>query len=475
MKTLVYTGVLIVMICTSCTKKFLDVDNTQQLYRETYVKDLTTLREYMRGVYYLYSSSVESGEAAGAYADVVADNIRPMTLTSSNATISHYNWVQESVPSALRNMNALWRNGYNTIRNASFVVQKAAEYAAEDATVAGVLKGEALALRALIHWRLVCVFAQPHAFTADGSHIGIPYITTYDFTQAYHRNTVAEVYNSMIDDLNEAINLLPAISTDTRQMNKRAAKALLARVYLYKGDYTNAKRWAAEVATEAPLMTIANGYPNDMFKLKNATATESLFQLTPFTQNAWGRFLRRSPITHVSTNDLGLIITESSTDVRRTWVFDTIVANVHHLLIKKFPANVAPEIPGQTTTEAAYYTPVLRSSEMFLTAAEAAAHTNDESGARTYLNAVRKRADPSRPDVTATGTALLDSIEKERRKELSFEGYRMFDLLRLKKGVTRIDVLPGVPTSLPYPNHKAIAPLPYDEVSIGKLKQNESY
>ncbi|WP_315816497.1 RagB/SusD family nutrient uptake outer membrane protein [Paraflavitalea speifideaquila] len=72
-----------------------------------------------------------------------------------------------------------------------------------------------------------------------------------------------------------------------------------------------------------------------------------------------------------------------------------------------------------------YYPPIIRSSEMYLTAAEASAKINDDNTAKFYLNAIRKRADPTIADITATGNALIDSIYKERRKELCFEGFRM--------------------------------------------------
>lgn len=475
MKYISLITVVFVMILNSCTKDFLDVPNTSQLYRETYVKDLITLREYLRGAYFRFYTNVEAGETTMAYPEVAADNIRPLSITSSQATISHYNWVQEAVPSAIRNMTGLWRESYSAIRNLSFVIRTVDKYRSENEAEADAIKGEALAMRALLHSKLVNVFAQPYGYTNDASHIGIPYIATDDITQPYSRQSVEEVYNAMISDLDAAISLLPAATGDIRLMNRRAAKALLARIYLFKNDYAKAKTLAIEVLNEVPLMTIAGGYPVDIFKWKGQSVTETLFQTTSGTSNAFGRWLRRAPISLVATNDLAMLLLESTSDIRSSWVKDTIVAGNHHWLVKKFPTGVTPENPNVSSVDVAYNAPIIRSSEMFLTAAEAAAKTNDEDAARTYLNAVRKRADPSRPDLTTGGDALLDSIYKERRKELAFEGIRLFDLLRLKKDVVRTEVLPGSPAVLPYPNDKAIAPLPLDEIRIGNLPQNAGY
>src|ERR1043165_1247719 len=102
------------VLCVSCTKKFLDVDNTQQLFRESYVKDLTTMQEYVRGVYFNIASSVEGDERQASYVDLVADDLKPNT-TSSNP---FYNWAQTE----LITLSSLWTNSYLTIRMCNFAI-----------------------------------------------------------------------------------------------------------------------------------------------------------------------------------------------------------------------------------------------------------------------------------------------------------------------------------------------------------------
>jgi starch-binding outer membrane protein, SusD/RagB family len=112
---------------------------------------------------------------------------------------------------------------------------------------------------------------------------------------------------------------------------------------------------------------------------------------------------------------------------------------------------------------------------MYLTAAESYAHLSNTDSARYYLDAIRIRANSSAASSMATGPALLDSIYKERRKELAFEGTRMFDLLRWKKGVNRPDETNPAFKTLSYPNNKAIAPVPTVDVEVSGMSQNPGY
>lgn len=476
MKRKIQGTILVIIIAfPSCSKEFLNVKNTQNLFRESYVSNLTTMEEYVRGIYYkLATAPFESGEVECTYPELVADNLRAISSTSySRHATAVYNWVQQDFTGV---SYQLWQNCYVDVRNCCFVIEEIDKYKSENPAKANYMKGQAFALRALVHFKLVNVFAQHYSYKANASHYGVPYITSSDVTKPFSRQTVAEVYDAMINDLNKAIELLPIAVTDTRFMNIMAAKALLARIYLFMEDYVNAKKMAKEVADNVPLMTVANGYPMDIFKWKTPSATETLFQLTPTSSNLFGRYIQGTTIKYSATNDIAEILTENNNDARYSWIKDSSIGANPVFLIKKFPKGVAPEVPAVIAKpDVAYYPAILRSSEMYLTVAEAAAKINDEATSKKYLNAIRKRADPAIEDIISTGQALLDSIYKERRKELAFEGMRMFDLQRWKMTVSRGDVLPGSPSSLPYPNERAISPIPSFDAMLVGLPQNPGY
>jgi hypothetical protein len=461
---------LAVLISQSCKRSFLDVPDKSAITRQSYITDLKTTDEFLNGIYTILSEKIYSSKGQNQiYPEIIADNIKPVT-SASTVLAPHYNWQQQAEISG-SNMNDIWLSGYLVIRSCSFVVEKSTEYRAQDPSRADNMKAQALAIRAMTHAILTNIFAQPFGFSATASHPGIPYITTSDYTQSVTRNTVAEVYDGMISDLKEAIFLFSEGSMNVLYMNRNAAKALLARVYLFKQDYLNAKNLAREVGTAVPIMT-GSSYPSKLFTLQE---TEALFQLAPagvansalYTTDYQGRYFV-SPKQFIATADIATLLTERSTDVRKAWV--NLVSGIWN--ISKYPLGV---VPGFSIPSLSYYPTLLRSSEMYLTAAEAYVHLNNVDSARFYLDAIRQRADVTVLATTTAGTTLLDAIYKERRKELAFEGLRMFDLLRWKQGVNRIDTYGPATQNLPYPSNKAIAPLPINEVTISGFKQNIDY
>jgi hypothetical protein len=453
---------------SSCKKGFLNVPDNSVVLGEQYVKDLSSTQNYLNGIYvllgkdfYQYSTQI--------YTDLIADNVKP--ITGSTATmLSQYNWNQ----STTNGLFTIWQLGYKVARACSFVIDKAEEFKAEDMEKANQMQAEAYAIRALVHFVIVNVFAQSYNYSDDASHPGVPYITVFDWTQPVTRISVAEVYTNMINDLNQSLALYTAQNVNTLVMNQRASKALLARIYLFMGDWSKAKNMAIEVLNAVPIM-IGSAYPSKLFTTQE---TEALFQLAPasttvlaggYTTNYAGRYYNNAKSTlYLASTDIANLLRQNTQDVRKNWVKsggtakDTIV---------KFPVNV---IAGFNPTSGSYYPTILRSSEMALTAAEASAKLGEEATAKTYLDAIRKRANTTLGNSTATGAALLDSIYLERRKELAFEGLRMFDMQRWKKNIVRTDPLTPDATTLTYPNDRAIAPIPPLDAAMG-IEQNPAY
>ncbi len=123
---------------------------------------------------------------------------------------------------------------------------------------------------------------------------------------------------------------------------------------------------------------------------------------------------------------------------------------------------------------------VIRLSEMYLIAAEAALPT-DKTKAATYLNAIRSRAAALIPATSATVT--LDMILDEKSKELFAEGQRYFDMIRLNRPITFNDEILGLtiptrPKTIERSFEKAILPIPIGEINanpgIGE-QQNPGY
>lgn len=489
MKTKLTSLILVLIITTeSCKKSFLEVDNSERVFRETYVKDLSSLQQYLNGAYLYLAKYFEEGMAT-AYPELIADNLRPLSLSSSlTRMIPHYNWSQISdgndfqlnVGSQITAsaMDPYWRSGYTIIRICNYAIENISRFESENPTKSRDLLGQAIAIRSYVLFKLVNTFAQSYNYTGNASHPGIPYIKASDITKPFTRQSVSEVYTEIIHDLQQSIQLLPAEATDTRRINYNMARALLARVYLYAENYSSAKDLAIEIVNKVPLMEISKGYPDALFKLHEPRQTEVFFQLSPEAETYFLGMSLHSPnhIRFAATNDLADILVENTDDIRKNWIKDTVIDNTVFRMVKKFPKGAAPEVKSLLDPiEIAYYIPIIRSSEMYLTAAEASAKLGDEQTARHYLDAIRKRANPLIASITATGQALIDSIYKERRKELAFEGTRMYDLQRNKLAINRKDVLQGSPSFLPYPSEKAIAPIPSSDVKLSGIPQNKGY
>ncbi|KAA2239736.1 RagB/SusD family nutrient uptake outer membrane protein [Chitinophaga agrisoli] len=451
----------------SCGKDFLDVPPSTVVVRQQYISDMKTASEFLNGIIsnltQLYSTS------NGVYADLAADNVRPLETETDKELLTKYKWamIVDGASSSQVNLNSLWLYGYAVASNSSFLLEVIGKFEKEDMEMAKQIKGSALFLRAFAHFQMVNIFAQPYFFSGDAMHMGIPYITTSDWQSPVTRQTVADVYEKMVADLRIAIPLLKdgTQSVNELTITRNAAKGLLARIYLYKRDFANAKILAKEVSRDVPIMTSYN-YPADLFTQNDK---ESLFRLPPEQKSflaLYPGYYFRLLSQLFATSDIAILLNERPNDVRKSWVahFGS------NWTVTKFPTAAT----GAPIPELDYYLPIIRSSEMYLTAAESYAQLGQEDSARLFLDAIRQRADSTALDCLAIGKALLDTIYKERRKELCFEDFRLFDLLRLGKGVDRIDALPGS-SHLPYPSNKAIAPIPLLDIQTSGLQQNPGY
>ena len=101
-----------------------------------------------------------------------------------------------------------------------------------------------------------------------------------------------------------------------------------------------------------------------------------------------------------------------------------------------------------------------------------------DSEAQTAVNMILLRSNPLAAAYTETGEALKDIIQDERRKELMFEGHRLFDLTRKKKSFTKYSS-DGAIIDVNYPSNKTILPIPQSEIdanyNITESDQNADY
>lgn len=120
-------------------------------------------------------------------------------------------------------------------------------------------------------------------------------------------------------------------------------------------------------------------------------------------------------------------------------------------------------------------TKVIRMSEMYLIAAEAS-YPSNTTDALKYVNEVTSRRGATA--IASSGSALLEAIITERRKELAFEGERYLDMQRLQRNIVRSKNYPAAALSIDFTNYRRIMPIPQGELDANpsiKSQQNPGW
>ncbi len=436
----------------------------------------------------------------------------------------------------------IWNSTYFALSRANRVIKFADEITpvdAADAAVISRIKAEALTVRAYCHTKILSYFStDPKDDNALAGILSDRVITTSE--SDLPRTTNGVFYTQIHSDLNAAIAIFNAIPPNpvigqakTYFANINFAKAMKARAYALKGDYTNAETWANDVIANSgiSLPTYAN-YNQIWFTDSEPPDTEVIFRIKRTTiQNTQGSNMHNgwcsvrpaangSPFYEVSRalynlfgipndvqHDTGIEVQNDPTiDIRAKAILapsSTIsldytnpllnYINTDRLIIHKYGGVATNTATAATTAAGAFNNDlkIARLSEMYLIKAEARVAAGDLTGAATQIDIIRdKRFSTNQAaPVYATAAAAWQGILKERRVEFSFEGYRYIDL-------TRLGVLAGValdrdaadysaassnypagnPTNLPITSFKWTLPIPQSEFNANPgVQQNPGY
>jgi hypothetical protein len=353
------------------------------------------------------------------------------------------------------------------------------------------LMGEAKFLRAFNYFYLINLYGD----------VALALSTDPKINTALSRSTKEQVYQQIIADLLAAQSLLSDHYLDATLLSnteerlrptKWAAAALLARVYLYLGDYSQAEIFAKSVIINTNIYDLTS--LNETF-LKNSK--EAIWQIQPTapyfnTQDAILFVLRANGpenggVVRSAYLSPQLLAAFENGDKRRlngSWVNSVTVGANTYVYPFKYKA-FAQNLNITTATGTAFmteYQMMLRLGEQYLIRAEARAELGNLSGAIADLDMIRNRAGLPLVANTDPGigkTALLDKILKERQTELFTElGQRWFDLKRTGK----IDAVMSVVTLLKsqglvtWRSYQQWFPLPFSEIqNAPNLRQNTGY
>lgn len=338
---------------------------------------------------------------------------------------------------------SLWSSPYSVIYQANSIIEG---LALPSSLVADSLKrqytAEARLVRGLCHFYLTNMYGK------------VPLITTtnINITASQPRNTVDEVYTKILEDLTYAENNLAKdyryspTAGDRTRVNRWAASALLARAYLYRGQWAQAAQYASKVIDSAGIYSLADITASSPFYKNNAEAIWQYYSsLQPTTGYTAEGTMFRPTAASVACYALRpelLNSFEAGDKRKQSWTMSaniTVagVTNTYTVPLKYKNNSATVSYTGGALEG---LTP-LRLAEQYLIRAEALARLGRVTEGAADLNRIRRRA--GLEDVNpADATALLTAVAKERRIELFAEmGHRWLDLKRTNTADAVLKVL----------------------------------
>lgn len=473
----ILTGWLTLVVLTgiSCSD-WLDVRPKSQIIAGDQFKTESGFRDVLTGVYIsMASPGLYGREMTFGLTEALSQNY---DLEGSNRY--RYGAEYDYNHTAIRPLiDTIWSQMYNGIANLNLLLEHM------DGVNPGIFtgrnyeitKGEALGLRSFLLFDLLRLFSS--AYISNPNAPAIPYVDRYSI-KVTSQQTVREVVERLITDLTTAAALLKsdplaACSLDSvyynrdrqRRFNYFAAKATLARVYLYKNDMPNALACAGEIIendqrfswVHQSSMETANA--NDRNLIFN---NEHVFGLhdNHLEDDIKGYF------NSVSGSN-GLVVSEPK--IRMFYEMDNgLAADWRQTYLFSYDGGVRyPSKLWQYNNPKNDYgkkMPLIRKTEMYYIAAECLKESNPDS-AVVLLNTVRNHRNiVSSLDLpeTLTSAEIQQEIFKEYRKELICEGQLFFYYKRLN--LSRIEG-----AALPGDDRVYVLPMPENEIEFGDREQ----
>jgi tetratricopeptide (TPR) repeat protein len=480
----IYLMALLLAGLSSC-KDFLDVEPTEKGDTKTSIQTPADAQVMINGLMRSMTSSDYYGRNFMLYGDAKGGDLTIASRGRGNDAF----YVFDHQPNS-NSYSGFWSQIYYCIALSNNLLQGIDKIVATNpSTNFDTYKGQALTARAMMYFDLVRLYGK--SYDDDKTSFGVPNITTpLDASAQPLRATVEQNYNQILNDLKAAAPLLPK-ARNNGYINYYVNLAMQARVYLYMKDYPNALKAVEEVVNNT---SNYNLYSNAAWvdSWKTQFGSESVFELGVFpsegdlTTGSLGFYTRRKG--HTQSTVLGWFmasdyylnrLNEDPADVRFGILSFDEISPTHMGALYKYSGSTSLAGDGKATATAVNIK-VIRLSELFLIAAEAALPT-DKAKAAGYLQQIRKRSPGLVPATAANIT--LDMILDERSKELIGEGHRFFDMIRLNKPITFNDELgnitaPGRPKTIDRTFFKTRLPIPIDEINANpglKAQQNTGY
>lgn len=482
MKQSLYTiaaGIVALASFTSC-EKYLNVQPKSQVLADEFFVDDQSFKDCLVGVYEkMTGTSLYGREMTYGLVSVLGQDY-DIASTNTYYEASQYHYLSDA-PTRSR-IDAIWSEQYNCIANLNLMLQYIDEPSRsvfEDDNYY-LYKGEAIGLRAFLHFDLMRLFAP--AATSSTSASAVPYVTTYG-TEVTPQKSTSETLAMIKNDLKTARELLRQGDKLYKQQgdsayyyrgahmgfygqqifNYYAATATLARVYQWENKMDSAYVYANEIVqsieaneykfswTHQTAVAASNLYDRDFI-----FSSEHIFRLG--MNKMEDEVKNWFTATAVAANNL-LTPSEAMLDQLFEVTSKGYGMDNRRAYGYIYDGGTYPYIAKYKQVEGSSYAnmiPLIRISEMYYICAEAKAKS-DKALACTLLNTVRNQRNISAAnDLDATVLSsddIISEIEKEYRKEMIAEGQTFYYYKR--NGYSFVPGSAGVTDYvLPYPDNE---------------------
>jgi len=484
MKKIKYLFAFLLVISMSSCEKWLSVKPKAQIDSEDNFKTEQGFKDALTGVYLNLSSTQLYGmDMTWGFVDVLAKQYTEYSSSQNNTYSRLMDW-NYTTPEGVEKIRSIWKGMYYSIANLNNIIDNIDKSGSGifSGTNYNVIKGECLGLRAFHHFDLLRLFAPSPSAAGGLTAPGIPYREHLDNYSA-EKFTIAQDLEKIVLDLKSAATLLETAdpikntqisSTDYLRdrkfkFNYYAVQSLLARVYLYAGDYEKALEHSKIVINDSeagkfpvtPIAQVING--NRIF------STEVIFYINMTNLNT---LVNENFVPSANTN---VAMSKSNALMRNVFDVQNNAANSSDYRYQYWTiANSSTSAKGtitklyqelNTNLDAVNRLPLVRLSEMYYIAAESCLKiAGKRLEADTYLNKARANRGLAPLSTNLSTVQFQDEIFKEYRKEFLAEGQLFYYYKRLN--------LPNIITTTNFPAGPAVYNLPFpdDEIEYGNVK-----
>ncbi|CAM4405774.1 RagB/SusD family nutrient uptake outer membrane protein [Zobellia roscoffensis] len=485
MKSIQYikTGLLVVVLAfqQSCNEDVLTQTPDHVISESLVINSVDKLQDLLTGSYSEISDGSYLGRTLYKRAAVKGTDFRFVKTTFNPRDYEQTEYRYEESSNNNGGAESMWLQCFKAIGNLNLILDNI-ETAEGNDSERQQIKAQALALRGMIYFDLTRTFAYPW-IQEGASAQGVP-LNLSSTEIITERSSLGETYNQIISDLNSALDIIEEntwAQGSTKYITKTGINALLARIYLYQQDWESALTYCKEVLSvknEVDLMGI------DTYIFDDYT-TESLFELSITTDNSVGSNGLGAQFDFREGGQGDVIATQTFVDLMQAYEGDP---RTSLLLEDKEGTNAAFVKYINRSGDGGlsiHNIPIIRLSEIYLTAAEACANgaTGGDAQALVYLNTLisKRTTNLEASQATENGNALKERIAEERRRELALEGHAIYDYIRTGKDINRPEsdhVNTGVNVNnlnVAATSAKTIYPIPASEIEASGMQQTKGY